>query len=530
MRRALAIVLLTLTLLKALSLTQLWSYNAGGTIEGLAFSDNGNLGASSWDNCAYIFDPNGKLLNKVCGIGDMDDASYSNGRFGFINHDDYAYITDERGNLIKKIHVGDAYDSAITMTSNGFVACWSRCALFDFNGNELWDVDVGRVENGPSYYKGYWYVADIDWKKLLIIKDGSIVKEINYGENALDTAVCGKYLAVSTATHLYLYDLSDPTNPREIWKRGGLSGCGGNGCLRVTFSPDCKYIAVADTNNYKLKIYDINGNLVLEKEYDNEVWSVAWWMDRIAVGLNDGGIYVYKVEGYTPQLPQSTQTFSTSQPFQTTLKLGNVAIKPFLVYRQEFSQVPIIGKILSAALSKAIYGKVSLDALYASYQAYLKTLGLAQGALREAESAYYKGDYLKALIKILETMTYLKISNITYNELMKTWNTVKNQMSSLNYNVPVPKIIKELCGVQLNDWDSDSVIKVLSGCIETGPEGVKLVKLTKPYGGLEAFAGSLVLKDLQKFGKSLKELAPRQSELVKEAKELKEEIELVLGG
>ncbi len=54
----------------------------------------------------------------------MDGASYSNGRFGFINFDDYAYITDENGNLIKKVHVGVVY-------------------------------------NGPSYYQGYWYVADI---------------------------------------------------------------------------------------------------------------------------------------------------------------------------------------------------------------------------------------------------------------------------------------------------------------------------------------------------------------------------------
>jgi len=82
--KSLTLLLLTLTLMKVLSLTQLWYYKAGGTIEGLAFSDNGNLGAAS--DCAYIFDPNGNLLNKVRGDLDMDDASYSNGRpIGFIN-------------------------------------------------------------------------------------------------------------------------------------------------------------------------------------------------------------------------------------------------------------------------------------------------------------------------------------------------------------------------------------------------------------------------------------------------------------
>ena len=270
-------------------LSRIWSYETGDMIHGLAFSSNGNLGAASHDGCAYIFDPNGNLLNRVCGNDWMVGASYSNGRFGFINNDGYAYITDENGNLIKKIHIGYDYNQAITMTPNGFVACGDRCAFFDFNGDKLWDMDVKAVLNGPSYYQGYWYVANFDSNKLLIIKDGSIVKEISYDELAFDTAICDKYLAVSTYSYLYLYDLSNPKNPREIWNRGGS-----NWTYQVAFSPDCKYIAVADTSNHKLKIYDINGNLILEKKYDAEVWSVAWWRDRIAVGLDDGTMYVYR--------------------------------------------------------------------------------------------------------------------------------------------------------------------------------------------------------------------------------------------
>jgi len=161
--RALALLLLSVYLLNAMSLFQLWHYKAGGLIEGLAFSDNGHLGAASNDDCAYVFDPNGNLLNKVCGNDGMSDASYCCGRFGFVNLDNYTYITDQNGNLIKKMYVGYDYDNAITMTEDGFVACHYRCALFDLNGNKLWDLDVGWVGNGPSHYNGYWYVADIDW-------------------------------------------------------------------------------------------------------------------------------------------------------------------------------------------------------------------------------------------------------------------------------------------------------------------------------------------------------------------------------
>jgi len=294
MRSKLAIVALVLALAasaKALNLWLLWTYSTGDIIVGLAFSDDGNLGAASVGDCAYVFDPNGNLLNKVCGDDDMVDASYCCRRFGFINFDDNAYITDESGNLIKEVYVGDDYDEAITMLENGFIAGQHRLAYFDFNGNKVWDVGIGYVANGPSVYEDYVYAADYNWNKLLILKlsDGSKVNEISYGEGTVDTAVCGNYLAVTTDTHLYLYSLDDPANPRELWSVGGFDWTN-----QVAFSPDCKYVAATDRYGHKLRIYDVKGNEVLEKDYGTGVWAVAWWQDRIAVGLDDGGIYVYK--------------------------------------------------------------------------------------------------------------------------------------------------------------------------------------------------------------------------------------------
>ena len=277
-----------------MKLTKEWHVKLDEFIAAMAFANDGRLGVAQFAPTGVILAPNGGIIAKVKAEKEMGDVSYCCGRFGFVSHDGHAYITDRNGNLIKEVYVGDAYDVAITMTEDGFVACKYRCALFDFNGNKLWDLDVGWVVNGPSHYKGYWYVAD--WNELLIVKDGSVDKEIGYGKYAWDTAVCGKYLAVSTYRNLYLYDLSDPANPRELWRVGGLEGA-----YQVAFGPDCKYIAVADTYNCKLKIYDFNGNLVLEKEYNqygdwhDNVWSVAWWRDRIAVGLEGGDVILFKV-------------------------------------------------------------------------------------------------------------------------------------------------------------------------------------------------------------------------------------------
>ena len=260
----------------------------GEAAEGLAFSDNFNLGVASLDNCAYVFDPNGNKLKGICTLDEMNDVSYCCGRFGFTNRLGDVFMTDENGNLIKQIDIGLDYEDGITMTKDGFIACCCRCAFFDYNGNKLWDLDVGYVYNGPSHYNGYWYVAD-DWKKLLIVKDGNVVNKISYGESAWDTAVCGKLLAVSTETHLYLYDISNPTNPKELWNVGGF-----NKAYQVAFSSNCKYIAVTDVYNKKLKIFNIEGDLIFEKKYKNNVVSVAWKDDRVAVSVG-ANLFIYHI-------------------------------------------------------------------------------------------------------------------------------------------------------------------------------------------------------------------------------------------
>jgi len=274
-------------------LSQIWKGSTNGKAKNLTFGKIGNLGVASY--CAFIFDPNGELLSKVCGDAWMEDISYSNGKFGFASHDDHVYIISEDGKTVDKIHVGSHFNSAITMTPNGFVACSHNCGFFDFNGNKLWEVDVGYVTNGPAYYRGYWYVADMSWNKLWIIRDGEIIKNIDFPNAVWDTAVCDKYLGVSTQDSIRLYDLSKPENPEELWEKDEFALP-----QHFSFSPDCKYIAVAVEKGKSLAILTIEGETVLRKKYGNrefadEVLSVDWFRNRIAVGLGDGRIYVYKV-------------------------------------------------------------------------------------------------------------------------------------------------------------------------------------------------------------------------------------------
>ena len=133
---------------------------------------------------------------------------------------------------------------------------------------------------------------------------------------------CGKYLAVSTWSHLYLYDLEVPTRPKEVWDVGGFGNA-----FQIAFSPDCRFILVSDAPNHAFKVFDIKGNLLIQKHYgdyySDKVWAVAWWKDRIAVGLEDGRIYVYRVKGYKPTTivqvtTLTTNAFTTTETVTTT--------------------------------------------------------------------------------------------------------------------------------------------------------------------------------------------------------------------
>ena len=268
------------------------TFEAEDRVLGLDFSDSGKLGIAASDGHAYILDAHGIPVFKGHAYLPMEDVSHCCGKFGFINQDGKVFMIDEDGYLLNKISVGVDYTKGITMTPDGFAVCGSGCAFFDHDGDKRWEIhtNLPLVQRGPSYYQDYWYIAE--WIELVILKDGKIVNVMeNSGcSNAyIDTAVCGKHLAVLTYRHLYLYDLSDPANPREIWKTGDFDYA-----RQVAFSPDCKYIAVADKNNMKLKVYDINGNSVLEKGYGSRVWSVAWWRDLIAVGV-DRLLHLYEV-------------------------------------------------------------------------------------------------------------------------------------------------------------------------------------------------------------------------------------------
>ncbi|ALU11493.1 hypothetical protein EYM_01615 [Ignicoccus islandicus DSM 13165] len=529
--KSITVILLTFILANAFELKLMWSFDEpSDRIEDMVFSSKGNLGIASWDNCAYVVDLNGHQLGKTCGTWDMDGAGYFNGLFGFVNLDNYVYLINNNGTFWKKIYVGDYHHTAIALLNNGFVACDSYCARFNLNGEKLWDTYVGAYVEDVAIRKGYIYAANSGSQKLQVIdlNTGKVVSEIKYERRPGSVSVCNDYLAV-IAGELYFYDISDPRNPKLIWKSTGLNVDDNE--HSPAFSPNCKYVAVADNywfitsiGNSELKIFDVNGDLIYSK-YLPGITSVAWWNDVIAVGYLSGKVELYRVINYTSPIARYSEIEKMNGAGTLVIQ-----IKPLYVYQDEFSKVPIIGRLLVAGLVKALYGKLSLDSLYVSVKAYLETINLAKSYYIQAEKFFKNGDFVNSLEKLKVAKALLHTINTTYSNLKASWERIETQMRSLEERiVPVREILVNACGTDIGvDWNSSIAIEKLKECSTSIEKILNLIEALKRYKGWEGFSASLVLRDLTEFGNTIKEMYPRVEDLSNRIIELETKAKLVL--
>jgi len=255
----------------------------------IAMCPDGLIGIGRGE-CAYIFDKDMNLLDKKCGRWRMYSASCSeNGILGFSNKDGCVYLF-RGGKFWNKIYIGWVYKPVITVLPDGFILCDDDCALFDFSKNRIWAEGIRAVESGPAVYKGYVYVPDYKWDRLRILrlKDGREVNGIGRIEGALSVSVCKDYLAVGASWHLYLYDVSDPANPRELWSAEGFWGA-----RRAAFSPGCSALAVCNECGGELKFFSADGKFLGKKAYGSRVLGVVWGEDAMLVETEDR-VYVYK--------------------------------------------------------------------------------------------------------------------------------------------------------------------------------------------------------------------------------------------
>ncbi len=293
LRRTLAIaVLLSALPVVALSLTEFWTFKLKGS-EGVAFSSGGYLGVAGIDGCAYVFDFNGNLKQRLCVREGFSDVSSFGNEFAFSNYDGYVYVIDPTKGLVAKYLVGLKENDAVTLLSDGFIACKWDCTYYKVS-EVRWRIDLHWIDNGPKIYLKKVYIPEKDLDEVLIasLDTGEVLKRVRFDSPVWSVELCGSELAVVTSEKVYLFELKSPTDLEE------KSSVPASSPFRVAFSPDCSYLAVADKSGY-LRIYSLNDGLelVAAKRLPGAGQSVAWWNSYLAVTTTNGTLIVYEVHG-----------------------------------------------------------------------------------------------------------------------------------------------------------------------------------------------------------------------------------------
>ncbi len=225
--------------------------------------------------------------------------SYSN-VFAFVDVDGNVFLYDVLNKVSASFRVPTRYAYALRLTTNGVLLCWEGCYFYAFQGEPLWGIEAKGVFGKPSGYSTF-YIPDALANRVYKVKNGIVIKNVTT-DLPLSVASCGGLVAVGSWSSVKLFD--DSLN--SIGEFYGFKRV-----KALAFSPDCKYLVVADSLNDRVVIMDTSGKVIRELKYSVPVNALSWKGDVMVVGLDNGRVIVYKVEGYGPLLEE---TITLSKP------------------------------------------------------------------------------------------------------------------------------------------------------------------------------------------------------------------------
>ncbi len=267
------LILLFASLLSALALTHIQSLNLTDMSLVLILDEDGLTFPMFLNGTLRFYDLSGSFLREIKFGGQALYADKCCNRiYVSVVNGSASNVTIIEDGTVKSVPVVTA--GWVKGLSDGFLVCNKGCARYDLNGNLLWNttgiyMGIGDFDGNfiyiPAFRGSTVYIIDVN--------DGSNTTIEIQGAYLLSASVCKNYLALTGMSNVYLYDLN---SKRVLWSKPiGPS-------FKVSFGPEC-YLLVPSLGNHSLYIYDVNGNLVKQIDFENPVVSAAWWMSYLAV-------------------------------------------------------------------------------------------------------------------------------------------------------------------------------------------------------------------------------------------------------
>jgi WD40 repeat protein len=255
-------------------LRQLWSADIG-EVKDLAFSKSGLLGVAS--DCFHIFDLRGRELLRHCERYSADAVGVSGDLFAVLFASESAVLFSGTRRL-KSIEIGyypPACGAVLFHSTVAFCDIAGYCVAVSFSdGRERLFAELGSCDDIAT------------WRDRLFVADGWDVvvfpraDKIRTGIPPRSLDVCLPLLAVSGRNGKIGVFSVNGTEAEVLWTAEVSSVA-----EAVAFSPDCRYVAFADSDTGAVKVFSsLTGSEVAVSETESEVTDISWFNSMIAVG------------------------------------------------------------------------------------------------------------------------------------------------------------------------------------------------------------------------------------------------------
>ena len=250
--------------------------------------------AVATDMEGFIIDAyRGAVLKRVLEYGNVTDVHTCCGHTVFVDmYSGFHIISDSADVVVEQVH--SKYLKFVRVLANCFISCDSSCACFSFSGKMYWSTKNLELDirSRPAYYNEHFYIPNGVYQEVLILNSrGEVVNSLPVDGMLWKTEACKDRLYVLTSKYFYIYDINNPTKPKEI------KTVENRGWIDMSLNSNCDHAVFANLSINGLtivKLNDLQHVMDFIPPTSRHISSIEWRNDLITAGYGKE-LHVYSV-------------------------------------------------------------------------------------------------------------------------------------------------------------------------------------------------------------------------------------------